>query len=114
MVDSCTIRRPNESAVDPDTGVITPAYTLIYSGPCRIQQRTPRAQPRNVGEAEVFVARLELHVPTSVTGVNSDDLVNITSSSHDQDLIGRSWHIRELAHKTYASARRFSLIEVTS
>jgi hypothetical protein len=62
----------------------------------------------------VFVARLELHVPVTVTGVASDDLVNITASVNDPDLLGRSWHVRELAHKSFQSARRFSMIEITS
>ena len=114
MVDTCTIRRLASTSTNADTGVITPTYTTIYSGACKVQQRVPRATPQTVGEAEVFVAHMELHLPVTVTGVASDDLVNITASAHDPDLLGRSWRIRSLAHKSFASARRFSMIEVTS
>jgi hypothetical protein len=114
MVDTCTVKRLASTSTDPETGVITPTYTTVYSGVCRVQQRVPRATPQTVGEAEVFVARLELHVPVTVTGVASDDLVNITASVNDPDLLGRSWHVRELAHKSFQSARRFSMIEITS
>jgi hypothetical protein len=115
MVDTCTIRRLASTSTDAETGVITPTYTTIYSGACKVQQRsTAQARPHDLGEATVFVAPLELHLPVTVTGVASDDLVNITASVHDPDLPGRSWHIRELAHKSFASARRFSMIEVTS
>lgn len=115
MVDTCTIRRLGSPTADPETGVVTPAYTTVYSGACRVQQRsTAQARPHTIGEAAIFEAPLELHLPVTVTGVASDDLVAITASAHDADLLGRSWHIRELAHKSFASARRFSMIEVTS
>lgn len=114
MVDTCTVKRLASTSTDPETGVITPTYTTVYSGVCKVQQRMPRAMPQSVGEAEVFVAHMELHLPVSVTGVASDDLVNVTASAYDADLLGRSWHIRSLAHKSFESARRFSMIEVTS
>jgi hypothetical protein len=104
MVDTCTIRRLASTSTDAETGVITATYTTIYSGACRVQQRsTAQARPHDLGEAAVFVAPLELHLPVTVIGVASDDLVNITASVHDPDLPGRSWHIRELAHKSFAS-----------
>lgn len=114
MVDTCLIRRLTGSATDPETGNVTPTYTTVYSGRCKVRLKVPRAQPQTVGEAAVFVARLELHVPVTVTGVASDDLVTVTAAAHDQDLLGRSWHIRELFHQSFPSARRFSMIEVTS
>lgn len=115
MVDTCLVQRSSAgSTVDPDTGRVTPVYATVYTGKCRVRQRVPRAQPQTLGEAEVFVARLELHIPVTVAGVASDDIVTITAAKHDQDLVGRTWHIRELAHATYLSARRFSMIEVTS
>lgn len=114
MVDSGRVRRVASSSTDPETGVITPTYSVVYAGPCRVQQRVPVARPEAIGEAGVFVARLELHVPVSVTGIASDDVFDLTAAAHDQDLLGRVWHVRELAHKTFASARRYSLIEVTS
>lgn len=114
MVDTCMVQRLATSSTDRETGQITSTYTTIYSGQCRIRQRVPRAQPKTVGEAQVFEARLELHIPVTVTGVASDDVVTVTASLHDQDLLGRVWHIREIAHASYLSARRFSMIEVTS
>lgn len=114
MVDTCLVRRLTGSTAGTDDGRIVPTYSTIYAGKCRVRLRVPRAQPQTVGQAEVFVARLELHIPTTVTGVASDDLVTVTASLHDQDLLGRVWHIRELSHETYLSARRFSMIEVTS
>lgn len=114
MVDTGRVRRRIGESTDPDTGIITPTYSVIYAGPCKVQQTRAIARPEVIGEAGVFVARLELHVPVSVTGIQSDDLFDLTAVGHDQDLLGRVWHVRELAHKTWPSARRYSLVEVTS
>lgn len=114
MVDTCTVRRRTGESTDPDTGVVTPTYSTIYAGKCRIQQRAGIARPATVGEAEVFLSRLELHVPTSVTGIASDDIATVGASALDADLVGRVFHVRELAHKTFATARRYSIVEVTS
>lgn len=114
MVDTCTIKHKTGESTDA-VGNVTPTYSTTYSGVCRVQQRAGMiARPASVGEAEVFISGLELHVPVSVTGVASDDLVTVTASAHDADLVGRAFRIRELAHKSFPSARRFSMIEVTS
>jgi Family of unknown function (DUF6093) len=114
MVDTCTVTRRTDVSTNPETGVVAAIYASIYTGPCKVQQRAGVARPETIGEAEVFLSRLELHVPVSVVGIASDDLVAITASPHDADLVGRVFHVRELAHKTWASARRYSMIEVTS
>lgn len=114
MADACTIQHKTGETTDA-IGNVVPVYTSKYAGKCKVQQRTGVGvgQPQNVGEAAEFVSRLELHVPVSVTGVVPDDLVTITVSL-DADLVGRTFFIRELSHKTFLSARRFGLIEVTS
>lgn len=113
MVDACTIKHKTGESTDA-VGNVIPTYSTTYTGVCKVQQRQVEARPATVGEAAVFISRLELHVPVSVTGVASDDLVTITASAHDADLVGRTFRIRELAHKSFPSARRFSIIEVTS
>jgi len=114
MKDTCLVRRLTSTATNLETGATTPLYSTIYSGVCRIQQRSILARAFNVGEAEVYMTRLELHVPMSITGVLADDLVTITASPHDADLLNHYFRVRLLGHKTYASARRFELIEVLS
>jgi uncharacterized protein DUF6093 len=114
MVDTCTVRRVTGTSTNTTTGAVTPTYSTIYTGACKVQQRQAIARPETIGEATVFISRLELHLPVTVTGVASDDLVTVTASVHDADLVGRTFHIRELAHKSFLTARRFSMIEVTS
>ncbi len=114
MVDACTITRPAVTFTNPDTGQQTIEATAVYSGPCRIQQHVPGgSRPSDVGEAYDLMLRLELQIPMSVTGVQVNDVVTMTSSVHDPDLPGRTFRVRDLAHKTHATARRLGLEEVT-
>jgi hypothetical protein len=91
MLDTCTIQRTASLTTDPDTGVVTPTYTTVYTGKCKVQQQSPASAPTVVGEASVFVGQLELNLPMSVTGVQPDDLP---------------------AHKSYLTARRYPVVEV--
>lgn len=115
MADACTIRRASAPTTDPDSGVVTPTTTTIYSGKCKVQQAqaASNTNPREVGEAYLLLLHLEVHLPVSVTGLDTDDEVTITASN-DPDLIGRVFRIRELSHKTYATARRVGVQERTS
>jgi hypothetical protein len=114
MVDACVISRDSGTTYDPVTGYPTPNTPEVYAGKCRIQQQAASAGQRDVGEATVLLLRLEVQLPMSVIGVQVDDVVEVTASVHDPDLPGRRFRVRELAHKTHATARRLGVEEVTS
>jgi Family of unknown function (DUF6093) len=116
MVDTVTVTRLASSVTDPETGIVTPTYSTVYTGRGKVQ-RTPRAsrvQPASVGEAEIFMSRLELHLPLTATGVTTDDIATVTASPLDSDLVGMVFHIRERAAKTFQTARRFGVELVSS
>jgi Family of unknown function (DUF6093) len=118
MLDTVTVTRldPAATTTDGETGVVTKVYTTVYTGKGKIQ-RTPRAsrvQPASVGEAEIFMSRLELHLPLTATGVTTDDIATVTASPLDPDLVGMVFHIRERAAKTFQTARRFGVELVSS
>ncbi len=114
LVDTCTIRRRTGEATDPETGVITPTYSPVYSGKCRMQQPTGMAREQDAGEAALLMLRFELQLPMSVAGVQADDEVTMTASQLDPDLVGRKFTVRGLAHKTHAVMRRLQAEERTS
>jgi hypothetical protein len=116
MIDSVTITRLASSVTDGETGVVTPTYTVIYSGKAKIQRtgRQTTAHPTDVGEAEVFMSRLEVHIPTSETGASTDDIVTVDASPLDPELPGQRFHIRQEAHKSFQTARRLGVEEITS
>jgi hypothetical protein len=114
MIDACAVTRQTGSSTDTDTGVVTPTYSTIYTGKCKVQQSTPASGPTEVGEAAVFVSQLQLHVPVNATTalIAPDDLATITASSLDSGLVGKVFHLRAPAHKSFATARRFPMVEV--
>lgn len=114
MQDACTVRHRSGSSVDPETGVITPTLVVVYSGPCKIQQ-TPVANPSEVGEAAVFVGQLTLHLPVTdaSAAVQPDDPATIDACVLDASLVGKTFNLRGPAHKSYATARRFPMVEVS-
>lgn len=112
FVDTCTIRRLAVSTANGDTAQITPTYTTIYSGPCKVQQASGYARPATVGEAVVFMTRMQLHVPVTATVAQPDDLVTVTASVHDPDMVGRQWKVRGTPDKTWPTAHRYGIEEV--
>jgi len=113
MVDTCTIRRRTGEATDPDTGDVALAWEAVYTGPCRVQQpRAAQSQQHTPGEDYQLLARMELQLPVLVTGVRVGDEVEVTAS-RDADLVGRVLLVRDLMHKTDASARRLGVTERT-
>lgn len=115
MKDECTVQRRSGSTVDSETGVITPTQAAVYSGPCKIQQAAPVGNPSEVGEAAVFVGQLTLHLPVTdaTAAVQPDDLVTITACLLDASLVGKTFKLRGPAHKSYATARRFPMVETS-
>ena len=116
MTDTITVTRLSGEVTDGDLGTVVKSYTTIYpAGPGKIQ-RQPRdilARPGQVGEAQVYTAHVEVHLPVTATGVASDDIVTVVASQ-DPDLAGRTFHIKERAGKTWETAKRFGADEVTS
>lgn len=113
MRDTCTVTRVNAGGTtDPDTGYPTSSTTTLYTGSCRVQQHQATADGKNIAEDEVFLLRIEVQLPMTVTGLEVGDLITITASI-DADLPGRVFRIHDLAHKTDATARRVQCIERT-
>lgn len=113
MVDACTIRRRTGETVDQNSGEITPTYDLVYEGKCRVQQQTATAGAEDAGEAYLLMVRLEVQLPIAVAGIEPDDEVTVTASQ-DPDLLDRVFTVRDLFHKTDATARRIGVVERTS
>ncbi|WBB73237.1 DUF6093 family protein [Micromonospora sp. WMMD1128] len=113
LVDECVIRRPTGEGSDDDGNVVV-TYADVYAGRCRIQQTNAQATQEDAGEDFQLLLRLEVHVPMSVVGVETGDEVEVTASVHDPDLPGRRFVVRDLAHKSHATARRLGVTERTS
>lgn len=114
MQDTCLIRRVTGTITDTFSGVITSTYTTVYSGPCKVQEHQAQGHSADPGEDYTVVLMRELHLPVATSlGLQRNDLVSITASAGDPDLVGRTFLIRDEASKSLATARRLSIQEAT-
>lgn len=113
MVDTCVIRRKTGESTGAG-GVITPTYSTLYTGICRVQSQPQTQTGTDVGEAYLVLERHEVQLPMSVTGLAEGDQITITASVLDPDLVGRVYAVRDVARKSHLTARRVTVLEVTS
>lgn len=114
MADACTVEHHTGQTTDDLTGQVTDTWTTVYTGKCRIQQSIAMGQRTDAGEVSVVVLRLELQLPVAGSeNVARGDRVTITAAVGDAALPGRRFTIRDLHHKSEATARRMTIEERT-
>jgi len=113
MVDACTVTRPGDPVTDPETGNVTPSSTFVYSGPCKVQQTISQASNPNAGGHSFTVQDSRVDFPVAAGPLLVDDVVTITASVLDPQLVGREMRVVELFHKSFATAQRTRVEEVT-
>jgi len=112
MTDACVIKHKTGETTGAG-GVVTPAWSTLYTGKCRVQSNAITRQGADVGEAFVIVERHEVQLPMSVLGLLEGDQITVTASG-DADLVGRVFTVRDVLRKTHLTARRVTVLEVTS
>lgn len=114
MVDACTVQHPTGESTGLG-GVITDTYgPAFYEGKCQVQTQTETGQSVNVGEAARIVTRRVVRLPIAVVNVLAGDLITITAATSDPALAGRKFIARDIEAKTFLTARRVTVLEVTS
>lgn len=116
MVDACTITRSGGvPTLNPTTGLYTtPAATTVYTGACEVQISDGlNAQTAEAGGQVVTERRVTIKVPISAEGIETGDLVTITASALDPDLVNQEFRVLAGFAKSHATARRLQ-VEATS
>lgn len=116
MLDACTVTRPTggPGPIDQQTGERGPApTTTVYAGPCKIQTYEPHEAAREVGAHAYIEQRYHLHVPVAVSGIRPGDTATITTAVNDSRLVGRTYRVAGLHHKSWATAQRLLIDEIT-
>ena len=113
MIDTCTVSRPGDPVTDPATGNVTPGSTLVYTGQCKVQQTISQASNPNAGGHSFTVQDSRVDFPVTAGPLLVDDVVTITASVMDPQLVGREMRVVELFHKSFATAQRTRVEEVT-
>lgn len=114
MADTCTIRRQTGSTTDL-IGVTTPVYEEIYSGPCKLQESSGLPRDANPSPSTpVLMVYRQMHLPVaSSAGVRAGDLATMDSCVNDPDMVGAVLVIRAERGKSYGTARRLDVEQVT-
>jgi hypothetical protein len=114
MTDTCTVQRATGTSTNDTTGVVTPTYSTIYTGKCKLQRPAGGAR-HDEAEASVVVAPLQLHLPiVGSEAVTVDDIATVTAAAMDSGLVGKVFRIDGPADASLKTARRLPVIEVTS
>ncbi|HEY9414789.1 MAG TPA: DUF6093 family protein [Pseudonocardia sp.] len=115
MWDACIIRRRTDASTTDDiTGVVTPVYTTVYTGKCRLQQSLAMGQRVESGQMSTVVERRELQLPVIASAaVRQDDEAEITVCQLDPGMVGRTFVLRDEHGKSEATARRMTCEEPT-
>lgn len=113
MLDACLIQRRTGSGTGPG-GVITPTWSTVYTGKCRLKVETETGQASDIGEAAVILTRRVLQVPMTAVGLLEGDRATITSSALDPALVGNVYAVRDVPEGTTLTRRDVTLTEVTS
>jgi len=112
MESTVIIKRAGVPSEDAN-GVLTPTYSTIYSGVCRL--RVTEARSDEVAAAGQGLAKQNptLSIPVSASGsadVRVDDIATVTTPLDSVTVIAR---IAGLHSQTHSTARRFP-VEVTN
>lgn len=108
MTDTCTITAASGPQVyQPATdSYVTPPGVLRYSGKCRVKPRDNADREVEAGGATASLWPYVVSVPMSAVGIEDDDVVTITASALDPELIDAKLRVRQVAQGTFLTARR--------
>lgn len=112
MVDRCRVERVTGRTENPDA-TVTPTYTTVYEGKCKLQSQNAYPSEPDAGDRQWVTASPEVHLPMDGTGgVQTDDVVTVLAS-FDPDSVGRKFRVRSNIRKTFQTAARLLVEEVT-
>ena len=116
MTDICLVERKTGQVFDEDTGQYSDTWTTVYSGRCRVQEwgQINSGTAAQAGERTAELQTWGLILPMSVADAQVNDRATVTASALDPELVGRVFRVRDLYHKSHATARRLAVEEVTS
>ena len=128
MKDVVVISRPGAPITDPDTGEVSTSLTDVYAGPCKFQQTIAQSSNPEAGEHRFTVQSARLDIPVSVVGVRVGDVAVASfldtatypdgtfpsDSLYPAAVREATFRVVELFEKSYATAQRLRVEQVTS
>ena len=113
MKDICTVSRPGTKPVtDPVTGKVSRSSTPVYTGKCRLQQTLAQASTQEAGEHQFTEQGLQWQTPVGSGPFKIGDIITMTASELDSQLVGKTYRVEQLFNKSQATAQRCRVVEV--
>ncbi len=116
MDDTCLITRDveqfSDDVLDPVTGVLVPPApdTInIYSGRCKVSPEGVQPSERREGGVDVYARTYRGAIPWGSPMPQVGDLMSITSSYRDPELVGKVFRVKSVAVSTFLVSRRLEL-----
>lgn len=114
MVDSCTVSGGSAPVFNEETLEYETVAEVTYEGPCRIRFANAAVQDVEAAGQLLIAQRATLSLPIATSGdVAEGHVVTITACQNDPALLGRTFRVEGGHHQTFATARRFPIVEVT-
>lgn len=114
MTDTCVIYRLDYDHATPGAGGRdTYARTDLYTGRCRVRPASESrvgGSPRRAGDSDLSQSSYEVFVPLTVTELQANDLLTVTSSQ-DPRLVGRVYKMTGQIAGSQITARRMLCVE---
>lgn len=86
---------------------------VIYEGPCHLSATTTSGRrDTQAGEREIRISALRAKFPPE-TPAKVDDVLEITASTYDPELVGRSFRVTDIVWHAWQVTRVAILEEVT-
>jgi len=115
MKDACSVSRPTGATVtDPETGKVSKVLTPVWAGRCKVQVDTPQSNHPTAGEHRYTVQASRVDIPVTAPPVIPGDVIEITRAGDAPGLVGTRYAVGELFKKSYQTAQRLPVEEVTA
>lgn len=112
MVDTCRIERPGEVVTDPETGVVSRPFELVYEGRCKVQQTMAQSRSAEAGGAVLTVLDTRLDIPIGAGPIAVNDRVSMLTGVYNPALVGNVYRITEPFEKSFPTAQRLRVEEL--
>lgn len=111
MRDRCHIKRITGVTPDPVTGADVETYADVYTGICKVQDSGGLAvQDEELPGSTAILLRPQVHIPVDAGPVKVGDVVDIID---DADLVLRTFRVAGLHKKTWQTAQRLPVEELS-
>lgn len=113
MTDQLRLEHPTGETVRVD-GVTVPEMVEVWSGLGKVQSQQSYPSQPEVGGGTVTLATFEVHIPVDAEVTPRVDDVFVVESSRDPALVGSRFRVRVDPSKTWRTARRYNVEELTA